>query len=67
MLYDKEFNGILDGDLLSGLKNRNSQLRYDESHDMFGLGITTLCYIFNEDINIFYDWNNKLLKEDIIT
>jgi len=34
---------------------------------MFGIGISALCYCFNEDFNIFYEWMDyKVNKKKIV-
>ena len=35
-------------------------------HQVSLKGITTLCYIFNEDFNLFYDWGKKIVNENKI-
>lgn len=39
---------------------------YTEASDVWAIGITTLCYIFNQDFNYFYDWNKKCPRKDMI-
>lgn len=36
-----------------------SPFYFDSKDDIWSLGITTLCLIFFEDFNIYYDWNKK--------
>ncbi len=66
MMHEKDYFYPLDPDLLTCYANHNEKSTFEESHDIWALGISTLCYIFNEDFNSFYDWNKKIIRRDKI-
>lgn len=39
---------------------------FDESKDIWALGITVLCYIFAEDQMSFYDWKSYRVRLDFV-
>ena len=43
-----------------------SPFYYESRDDIWALGICTLCYIFYEDFNIYYDWNKREIKMNIL-
>jgi serine/threonine protein kinase len=59
MMQENDYFAPLDPDMMSAYSSHNSNVQFYESHDIWALGITTLCYIFSEDFNVFYDWNQK--------
>lgn len=66
MILESDYFAPLDPELLHFLSNLESDIHYKSSYDIWQLGITTLCYIFNEDFNIFYNWNKREIKSDKI-
>lgn len=63
MLHESEYLAPLDPDLLAKLEQKINYVQYHESADIWAFGITLLCYIFNEDFNLFYDWGKKIVNE----
>lgn len=59
MMEENDYFAPLDPDMMIAYGNGDVNVKYYESHDIWALGITTLCYIFSEDFNVFYDWNKK--------
>ena len=57
MIQENDYFAPLDPDMMIAYSNQNMNVQFYESHDVWALGITTLCYIFSEDFNVFYDWN----------
>ena len=66
MVQEKDFLAPLDADLLTALAFDNHNVTFEESSDVWALGITTLCFIFNDDFNSFYDWNKKIIRREKI-
>lgn len=50
---------------MNSYKN-GSPFYYESRDDIWALGICTLCYIFYEDFNIYYDWNKREIKMSIL-
>ena len=57
---------IYPGEVFSPLSPRQmnsyktgSSFFYESKDDIWALGICTLCFIFFEDFNVYYDWNKK--------
>lgn len=46
--------------LMTAFKNQTPYTAvYDSSDDIWSLGITLLCFIFYENFNLYYNWNQK--------
>jgi hypothetical protein len=37
---------------------------FDESKDVWAMGITILCYVFSRDFMDYYDWVNSRVRTD---
>lgn len=46
--------------------SKNQMAQYDEAKDIWALGITALCYAFNEDYSKYYDWTKKAIRKENI-
>ena len=66
MMIDKNYFAPLDARLLQAYQTKNYSLTYETSDDVWGLGITALCFIFKEDFNSFYDWSRCRIRKDKI-
>lgn len=64
---DLDYKAILDPEHLKAIGQGNRRAIYDESKDIWALGITVLCYVCGEDFNSFYDWNNYRVRFDVIS
>ena len=60
---------IFPGEVFSPLSPRQmnsyktgSSFFYESKDDIWALGICTLCFIFFEDFNVYYDWNKKAIN-----
>ena len=47
--------------LLSVGKNTST---FDESKDVWGLGVTVLCFVFARDFSDYYDWAGSKVRLD---
>lgn len=61
-MQDPEFFAPLDPSLLSAYQQKSGYAQYNESADVWALGITTLCFLFSEDFVAFYDWNKYMVN-----
>ena len=66
MLREKDYFAPLDPNMMQAYSLNNFDLIYESSDDVWALGITSLCYLFNEDFNNFYDWSKKRIKKEKI-
>lgn len=66
MMIDKNFFGPLDYRLLKGYESKDFSLSYGTEDDVWGLGVSALCFLFKEDFNSFYDWNKFRIRKDKI-
>lgn len=66
MLREKDFFAPLDPNMIQAYADNKYNGNYESSDDVWALGITCLCYLFNEDFNNFYDWNKKTIKKEKI-
>jgi hypothetical protein len=66
MTHEKDFLAPLEPDLLTAFAFGNHNVSFEESGDVWALGITTLCFIFNEDFNSYYDWTKKTIRKEKI-
>lgn len=64
---DLDYRAILDPEHLKAIGQGNRRAIYDESKDIWALGITVLCYVCGEDFNTFYDWTNYRVRFDAIS
>jgi serine/threonine protein kinase len=60
MLPDNSTYYPLSPRVMAALKNQTPYTAiYDSSDDIWSLGVTLLCFIFFEDFNIYYNWDQK--------
>ena len=64
ILAEKDSLAPLSPSLMQGCESQNFTTRYDYQDDVWSFGITTLCFIFSEDFNAFYDWNKYSIRKD---
>lgn len=62
MLEDGQFKAPIDPGLMSDLVIENKLTGYDQSCDIWSLGIIVLSFIFSIDWEIFYDWEKMTVK-----
>lgn len=66
MLVEKDFYAPLDPELLKAYSENNHQIQYEQADDIWALGVTSLCFLFNDDWRSFYDWSKKAIRFDKI-
>jgi len=66
MMHEKDFLAPIEPDLLTALAFGNHNSTFEEPGDVWALGITTMCFIFNDDFNNYYDWNKKIIRKEKI-
>jgi len=66
LLHDKDALCPLDPNLMKNYEKKNYNIIYESHDDVWALGISALCFLFNEDFNSFYDWSKCRVKTDKI-
>ena len=64
MVDENDYLAPIDPDHLNDYKINKAFSNFSEKNDMWALGITTLCYLFNEEFSVFYDWNKKAFNKN---
>ena len=64
MLREKDYFAPLDPNLMAAYEKNNYDVSYESADDVWALGITSLCFLFNEDFNNFYDWSKKRMRKE---
>lgn len=67
ILRDVEFKTPLDPDHMRLLGQGKNTGVFDESKDVWALGITLLCYIFSRDFMDYYDWASFRVRTEKVT
>lgn len=52
MLREKDYFYALNPNLMKTYEDDNYDVLYESSDDVWSLGITALCFLFNEDLTI---------------
>lgn len=66
MLREKDFFAPLDQNLIQSYAENKYSGTYESPDDVWALGVTSLCFLFHEDFNNFYDWNKKVIRKEKI-
>ena len=66
MLREKDYLAPLDPNLMQTYEKNNYEVGYESADDVWALGITSLCFLFNEDFNSFYDWSKIRIRKEKI-
>jgi len=66
MLREKDYLAPLDPNLMQTYEKNNYDVVYESADDVWALGITSLCFLFNEDFNNYYDWSKKRIRKEKI-
>ena len=66
MMGEKDYFAPIDPRLMQAYQTKDFQARYSVEDDVWGLGICSLCFLFNEDFNSFYDWGKSRIRREKI-
>lgn len=67
MLFEKDFYAPLTPELLRAYEQNNHEVQYEPADDIWALGITSLCFLFNDDWRTYYDWSKRRIRMEKIS
>lgn len=62
MLVEKEYYAPLDPYLMKAFREKKREVNYNTGCDVWALGVSALCFIFNKDFSYYYDWQKEEIK-----
>lgn len=66
MLAEKDYYAPLAPELLRAYEQNNHDVQFENADDIWALGITSLCFLFNDDWRNYYDWSKRRIRMEKI-